>query len=147
MATSVGNEYFPFQVNKNQAFRLYFSKVNTDGNFAVNSTTSYISKDGSSRVAATNSIQTGATGAYYIDLTAEEMNADVVQILFDGDSPSNRDNCITIFTSGYTNIYVGNVADSVIGNLKSLKKFLRRNSSSFTDRQLLLLLIKILKSA
>lgn len=146
MATSICNEYLPFQPTKNKAFRLYFSKVNTDGNFAVNATTVYISKDGSTRTEATNSIVTVSTGVYYIDLTADEMNANFLMVLFDGDAPSNRDNSITIYTSGFTGFSFNNIANSITGNAKDLKRFIKRNASNFTDRQLLALLIKILRS-
>ena len=86
--------YLPFQPIKNKAFRLYFSVVDyTSANFPPNiGTWEYvgISKDGATFDATTNTpVQITGDSAdgqsgnstrakYYVDLTADEMNADVV---------------------------------------------------------------------
>ena len=85
--------YYPKTVTKGVAFRLYFSFKGTTYNFSSNTAwqASYpavgsiasaawtISKDGSAPASLTNApVQIAGTSMGYVDLTADEMNADVV---------------------------------------------------------------------
>lgn len=76
--------------NKNQAYRLYFTLLSIDNasiiprtgvtNFSVKK----LSKDNGSFNTTTNSPVEMGYGWYYIDLTADEMNADSVKLVFGG---------------------------------------------------------------
>jgi hypothetical protein len=84
------NIYLPFKPTKGEAFRLYGGQIQTASNGLLLQTGTpqslHISKDGGSMTAPTNTIQSTFeaspvyNGAWYIDLTATEMNADVVQV-------------------------------------------------------------------
>lgn len=107
--------YLPFKPTKNVAFRLYFdlmgNAVSATNRYYVNfypfSTQAKISKDGASFVNTTNNCVSIDTGRGYIDLTQEEMNADIVLIsmnLFNGsnDSACGGAVCIEIYTTTTT---------------------------------------------
>lgn len=82
------NHFLPFRPIKGQPFRLYFSGVRTDttafAHKAPDTNTSYICKDGGSIETTINTIAYLGTTSnltnciQYLDLTAEEMNADVI---------------------------------------------------------------------
>lgn len=90
------NFYIPFRPTKGQAFRLYFGALSSDNNPAFPGLNTgipdiYISKDGQAFANVTNTFVTvsdnpGGYASYanyfYLDLTSEEMDADVVVITF-----------------------------------------------------------------
>lgn len=76
---------------RNQAYRLYFNTINSGSTqfIGIGSNSVAVSKDGSALVLATNSAVDFTTGLLYIDLTATEMDADIVCVTFNGDSSRN----------------------------------------------------------
>lgn len=77
---------------RNQAYRLYFCAVNpgsSDAFVSIGTNTISVSKDGSALVTATNAGVGLDTGLFYVDLTATEMDADIVCVTFNGDTSRN----------------------------------------------------------
>lgn len=74
----------PFPI-KNRAMRLTFPMLDADGDLVTGATTpdSEVSKDGGTFADCTNEATEIATasGIYYLDLTATEMNADTVAVI------------------------------------------------------------------
>ena len=83
---------FPFRPIKGQAFRLYFSVIQSNSSLNISDGTSasrrcYVSKDGGALTVATNSVAIIASPGsntspclFYIDLTASEMDADNITV-------------------------------------------------------------------
>jgi len=90
------NFYIPFRPTKGQSFRLYFGALSADNtvgfpNLTTGTPDIYISKDGQTFTVPTNNFVTVSDNPggfashanyFYIDLTAEEMNADTIIITF-----------------------------------------------------------------
>lgn len=126
--------YLPFRPTKGSAFRLFFSAI---GNVNTNPgavpllgfisfgtiTTVNIDKDGAGFTTLTNAPVETTTGSGYVDLTATEMNADVVTILLKKVGTSsvgvtNIAQAICIYTttdsgSGLTNQNIADIANAV----------------------------------
>ena len=68
---------------KNQAFRVYFTILDADGDPVTGATglDSEVSKDAGTFADCTNEATEIAQGMYYLDLTATEMNADSVVVI------------------------------------------------------------------
>lgn len=105
--------YLGFKPTKNLSFRLYFdligilkSSTNRDymGFYTLPETLT-LSKDGSAFTATTNSPVQIASGRGYIDLTQDEMNADVIlvslynNVNINNDAAQGAANCIEIYTT------------------------------------------------
>lgn len=90
MATSL--TYVNHYPVRNQAYRLYFCTVNIGSSstfISIGTNTISVSKDGSALVTATNAGVGLDTGLLYVDLTATEMDADIVCVIFNGDLNRN----------------------------------------------------------
>ena len=105
------NPYLPFRPPKNEAFRLYlgFTRLTPSQNAshpAIASglpNTVFISKDSGPAVSSTNSLVNKTHGMIYIDLTADEMNADTVQFAASKlDTFGGGSQVITIYTDDGT---------------------------------------------
>lgn len=104
--------YLSFKPTKNQIFRLYFDFIGNTVSatnhayvaFYAIPPTIQISKDGGGFINTTNAPVSITTGRGYVDLTATEMNADVILIAtsaYNGsnDSAAGACVCIEIYTT------------------------------------------------
>lgn len=90
----------PFPI-KNKAFRVVFPLLDADGDLVTGATTpdSEISKDQGTFADCTNEMTEIATasGVYYLDLTATEMNADCVVIIAKSATAGMKTTVMTIY--------------------------------------------------
>ena len=143
-------------IPKGEAFTVYYSVPvagYNDGNSTVinNPTNSKISKDGGAFTNTANSQTYVDVSIASLTLTAEEMNADVITIYVNRTSTGSETfNVIYIFTDNYNPISGGasaeDIANAVVGNLENLREFIKKYASGFTQKQLLALVVKLLKT-
>lgn len=151
----VNGTILPFTPKKGQAFTLYFTTSTSNTHTfctAANIDSLYdiatVSKDGGSFAATTNdpeAVSASQDGIGKITLTADEMNANVVIIAFNSSTLSNgADFCVIIYTSGLTGFTAQDALK--VGDIEEIKAFIKSLSNNFTEKQMLALIIKLLKS-
>ena len=171
----------PFQPTKGVAFKVPFelqsetspqSFISNEGT-AIHTT---VSKDYNAFSNTTNTYvyigknSTADSSHYYIELTAEEMDADVIMVTATnwggGTGQKGYVNSIIIYTSGFTGFASGggataqevweyatrtitsSPADALdVGDIQSLQAFIKKYAAGFTEKQLLALLVKQLKNS
>jgi len=116
---------------KNTAFRLYFPIYDNDGDVVSSAAglDSEVSKDGANFADCTNeATEIQSSGIYYLDLTADEMNADCVAILVKTSTTDAKSTVLILYPAENGDIRVDAVqisgskaaADNVEANIANL---------------------------